>query len=147
MPVPMLYLPILRNLLNPKPPFPVGWVELAAKRRHIHSLGREPQEHGTEKILKPRSGDRQPEDDGCGSRRSHNLSPLQGSLREGVSVLGLTPQAMYLSRLRRSVVCAISETRTRKNLGRFSGEPATDAILHIEVSGEWRNTGSCLSWP
>ena len=27
---------------------------------------------------KPRSGDRQSDDDGCGSRRNPNLSPLQG---------------------------------------------------------------------
>jgi hypothetical protein len=77
----------------------------AAKRRHIHSLGRQPQEHGTEKPDKPRSGDRQSEGDGCGSRRSRSLPPLKGSGISTPHLLGLTPQAIVLSRLRRAIVC------------------------------------------
>jgi hypothetical protein len=49
----------------------------------------------------PRSGDRQSEDDGCGSRRSRNLSPFQGWGFGNAHYLGLTPQANSLSRLRR----------------------------------------------
>ena len=53
-----------------------------------------------EKSKKPRSGDRQSSADGRGSRRDRNLSPLQGWPEGQLRVLGLTPQAMYLSPLR-----------------------------------------------
>ena len=43
------------------------------------------------------------------SRHSRNLSPLQGSRKGLCLFLGLAPQAKYLSRLRRSIVCPISE--------------------------------------
>ena len=49
---------------------------------------------------KPRSGDRQSSAEGRGSRRDRNLSPLQGWPEGQLRVLGLTPQAMYLSPLR-----------------------------------------------
>jgi hypothetical protein len=53
-----------------------------------------------EKSKKPRSGDRHSGADGRGSRRDRNLSPLQGWPEGKRRVLGLTPQAMYLSPLR-----------------------------------------------
>jgi len=49
---------------------------------------------------KPRSGDRHSSADGRGSRRDRNLSPLQGWPGDCLRVLGLTPQAKYLSPLR-----------------------------------------------
>jgi len=55
---------------------------------------------GQRKNDKPRSGDRQSVVKGCSSRRSRNLSPLQGSPESGAPFLGLTPQAMNLTPLR-----------------------------------------------
>jgi len=40
------------------------------------------------KGAEPRSGDRHLEDDGCGSRRNHDLSPLQGSRKKPFPVPG-----------------------------------------------------------
>ncbi len=48
----------------------------------------------------PRSGDRPARDECCGSRRSRNLSPLQGLSFPAVPILGLTPQATSLPPLR-----------------------------------------------
>ena len=73
-------------------PFVTRTARSAAKRRYIHSLGRQPQEHGAGKNSKPRSGDRSPEDDGCGSRRSHNLSPLRGLILFGSPTWGSRPR-------------------------------------------------------
>ena len=72
----------------------------APKGRKIHSLGRQPQGQVEENFDKPRSGDRRSVVNCCGSRRSANLSPLQGSLNVWFRYLGLTPQAMDLSPLR-----------------------------------------------
>jgi hypothetical protein len=67
----------------------------AAKRRKIHSLGRQPQDHGTQQTPEPRSGDRQSEEDGCGSwsfspnfvATAANVQPRSGdiSIAWGVS--------------------------------------------------------------
>jgi hypothetical protein len=63
----------------------------AAKRRQIHSLGREPQE---EKRSIQSSPERATDLHVC-------LSPLRGWFYSVSRFLGLTPQAKYLSRLRR----------------------------------------------
>ena len=94
------------------------WVEPAAKRRHIHSLGRQPQVLGI-------TGSGSPEgatDRGCGVSRSHHppfvcrrfaANPLYCTV-----FLGLTPQAMDLSRLRRSVACPTFVTRIKSRSDR-----------------------------
>ncbi len=109
----------------------------AAKRRHIHSLGRQPQEHGTEKPDKPRSGDRQSEGDGCGSRRSPSLPPLQGSGISRPHLLGLTPQAIVLSRLRRSNVYLQRGDETIP----WHGDCSENETTRSSVRGRIRNDG------
>jgi len=69
----------------------------------MDSLGREPQDSSPQNNHQPRSGDRCPGKGTAAYAAAENLSPLWGFFLFFVLTLGLTPQAKYLSRLRRSV--------------------------------------------
>jgi len=74
----------------------------AAKRRHIHSLGREPQDTKVAFPISPEGATEL----GCGVSRSHHRWNVCRRFAAysifWLSILGLTPQAMSLSLLRSS---------------------------------------------
>ena len=85
-------------------------VDPAAKRRNILSLGREPQEHGMEK--NPQAAKRrQTQTTERGRLRltpqPQSVAPSELTELGRLSFLGLTPQAMNLPRLRRSIALGV----------------------------------------